>query len=154
MIAHQSPILAWFFLAILVLFTSIICPLKIHLIYTQFSNGSTPFYFLQSILKSGAFFNTHNVVRMHFLRSGLSCVSVSHRMMVAVCVGQGRLLGRLAAVLWVCAPAHVPDLQRCLVGFSNYIISLKVIFWNWFYQVLLLNLLLIFQDCQLTKSEA
>ena len=31
------------------------------------------------------------------------------------CVGQGRLLGRLAFVLWVCVPAHVPDLQRWLV---------------------------------------
>ena len=30
-------------------------------------------------------------------------------------VGQGRLLGRLASVLWVCVPAHVPDLQRWLV---------------------------------------
>ena len=31
------------------------------------------------------------------------------------CVGQGRLLDRLASVLWVCAPDHVPDLQRWLV---------------------------------------
>ena len=31
------------------------------------------------------------------------------------CVGQGRLLGRLASVRWVCVPAHVPDLQRWLV---------------------------------------
>ena len=30
-------------------------------------------------------------------------------------VGQGRLLGRLASVLWVCVPDHVPDLQRWLV---------------------------------------
>ena len=27
-------------------------------------------------------------------------------------VGQGRFLDRLASVLWVCAPDHVPDLQR------------------------------------------
>ena len=32
-----------------------------------------------------------------------------------LCVGQGRLLGRLASVRWVCVPAHVPDLQRWLV---------------------------------------
>ena len=31
------------------------------------------------------------------------------------CVGQVRLLGRLASVLWVCVPAHVPDLQRWLI---------------------------------------
>ena len=31
------------------------------------------------------------------------------------CVGQVRLLGRLASVRWVCVPAHVPDLQRWLV---------------------------------------
>ena len=30
-------------------------------------------------------------------------------------VGQGRLLGRLASVRWVCVPDHVPDLQRWLV---------------------------------------
>ena len=30
--------------------------------------------------------------------------------------GQGRLLGGLAKVQWVCVPAHVPDLQRRLVG--------------------------------------
>jgi len=30
-------------------------------------------------------------------------------------VGQGRLLGRLAFVQWVCVPDHVPDLQRWLV---------------------------------------
>ena len=30
-------------------------------------------------------------------------------------VGQGRLLGRLASVLWVCVPDHVPDLQHWLV---------------------------------------
>ena len=32
-----------------------------------------------------------------------------------LCGGQGRLLGRLASVRWVCVPAHVPDLQRWLV---------------------------------------
>ena len=32
-----------------------------------------------------------------------------------LCVGQGRLLDRLAFVLWVCAPDHVPELQRWLV---------------------------------------
>jgi hypothetical protein len=31
------------------------------------------------------------------------------------CVGQGRLLGRLASVRWVCVPDHVPDLRRWLV---------------------------------------
>ena len=32
------------------------------------------------------------------------------------CVGQGRLLGRLASVRWVCVPDHVPDLQRWLIS--------------------------------------
>jgi hypothetical protein len=31
------------------------------------------------------------------------------------CVGQGRLLGKLAFVRLVCVPAHVHDLQRWLV---------------------------------------
>ena len=30
-------------------------------------------------------------------------------------VEKGRLLGRLASVLWVCVPDHVPDLKRWLV---------------------------------------
>ena len=31
-------------------------------------------------------------------------------------VGQGRLLGRLDSVRWVCIPDHVPDLQRWLIS--------------------------------------
>jgi len=42
-------------------------------------------------------------------------VSLCHPAEWLWCVGQGRLLDRLATVLWVCAPDHVPDLQRWLV---------------------------------------
>ena len=42
-------------------------------------------------------------------------VSLCHPAERLWCVGQGRLLDRLASVLWVCAPDHVPDLQRWLV---------------------------------------
>jgi hypothetical protein len=46
------------------------------------------------------------------------------------CFGQGRLLGRLASVLWICAPAHVPDLQlwlvRVVVSFALVVRVLKV----------------------------
>ena len=42
-------------------------------------------------------------------------VSLCHPAEWLRCVGQGRLLDRLASVLWVCAPDHVPDLQRWLV---------------------------------------
>ena len=42
-------------------------------------------------------------------------VSLCHPAERLRCVGQGRLLDRLASVLWVCAPDHVPDLQRWLV---------------------------------------
>ena len=46
-------------------------------------------------------------------------------------VGQGRLLGRLASVRWVCVPAHVPDLQRWLVrvfmSFALVVWMLKVL---------------------------
>ena len=31
-------------------------------------------------------------------------------------VGQGRLLGSLDSVRWVCIPDHVPDLQRWLIS--------------------------------------
>ena len=41
-------------------------------------------------------------------------------------VGQGRLLGRLASVRWVCVPAHVPDLQRWLV---RVVVSLVLSVW-------------------------
>jgi hypothetical protein len=39
-------------------------------------------------------------------------VSPCHPVEWLRCVGQGRLLDRLVSVLWVCAPDHVPDLQR------------------------------------------
>jgi hypothetical protein len=42
-------------------------------------------------------------------------VSLCHPAERLWCVGQSRLLDRLASVLWVCAPDHVPDLQRWLV---------------------------------------
>lgn len=42
-------------------------------------------------------------------------VSLCHPVEWLWWVGQGRLLDRLAFVLWVCAPDHVPDLQRWLV---------------------------------------
>ena len=42
------------------------------------------------------------------------------------CVGQGRLLGRLASVRWVCVPAHVPDLQRWLV---RVVVSFALVVW-------------------------
>ena len=42
-------------------------------------------------------------------------VSLCHPAERLRCVGQGRLLDRLASVLRVCAPDHVPDLQRWLV---------------------------------------
>ena len=41
-------------------------------------------------------------------------------------VGQGRLLGRLASVLWVCVPDHVPDLQRWLV---RVVVSFALVVW-------------------------
>ena len=43
-----------------------------------------------------------------------------------LCVGQGRLLGRLASVRWVCVPAHVPDLQRWLV---RVVVSFALVVW-------------------------
>ena len=43
-----------------------------------------------------------------------------------LCVGQGRLLGRLASVRWVCVPDHVPDLQRWLV---RVVVSFALIVW-------------------------
>ncbi len=42
------------------------------------------------------------------------------------CFGQGRLLGRLAFVRWVCVPAHVPDLQRWL---DRVVVSLVLSVW-------------------------
>ena len=42
------------------------------------------------------------------------------------CVGQGRLLGRLASVRWVCVPDHVPDLQRWLV---RVVVSFALVVW-------------------------
>ena len=42
------------------------------------------------------------------------------------CVGQGRLLGRLASVRWVCVPDHVPDLQRWLV---RVVVSFALVGW-------------------------
>ena len=42
------------------------------------------------------------------------------------CVGQGRLLGRLASVRWVCVPDHVPDLQRWLV---RVVVSFDLVVW-------------------------
>ena len=41
-------------------------------------------------------------------------------------VGQGRLLGRLASVRWVCVPDHVPDLQRWLV---RVVVSFDLVVW-------------------------
>jgi hypothetical protein len=41
-------------------------------------------------------------------------------------VGQGRLLGRLASVRWVCVPDHVPDLQRWLV---RVVVSSALVVW-------------------------
>ena len=41
-------------------------------------------------------------------------------------VGQGRLLGRLAFVRWVCVPDHVPDLQR---WFIRVIASFALVVW-------------------------
>ena len=41
-------------------------------------------------------------------------------------VGQGRLLSRLASVLWVCVPDHVPDLQHWLV---RLVVSLALVVW-------------------------
>ena len=42
------------------------------------------------------------------------------------CVGQGRLLGRLAFVRWVCVPDYVPDLQRWLV---RVVVSFDLVVW-------------------------
>ena len=42
------------------------------------------------------------------------------------CVGQVRLLGRLASVRWVCVPAHVPDLQRWLI---RVVVSFALVVW-------------------------
>ena len=42
------------------------------------------------------------------------------------CVGQGRLLGRLAFVRWVCVPDYVPDLQRWLV---RVVVSFALVVW-------------------------
>ena len=48
------------------------------------------------------------------------------------CVGQGRLLGRLAFVSGLCVPDHVPDLQRWLVrvvmslGLSGWLVKVLV----------------------------
>ena len=41
-------------------------------------------------------------------------------------VGQGRLLGRLASVRWVCVPDYVPDLQRWLV---RVVVSFALVVW-------------------------
>lgn len=53
-------------------------------------------------------------------------VSLCHPAERLWCVGQGRLLDRLASVLWVCAPDHVPDLQRWLV---RVVMSLGLLGW-------------------------
>ena len=42
------------------------------------------------------------------------------------CVGQGRLLGRLASVRWACVPDYVPDLQRWLV---RVVVSFALVVW-------------------------
>ena len=53
-------------------------------------------------------------------------VSLCQTVECCLCVGQGRLLGRLAFVRWVCVPDHVPDLQRWLV---RVVVSFALVGW-------------------------
>jgi len=67
----------------------------------------------------------HSSCCTHTLLRG-GCLAVVALEDCVLWVGQGRLLGRLASVRWVCVPDHVPDLQRWLV---RVVVSFALVGW-------------------------